>query len=151
MKKLLSTILSAMLVVSMTVASASALTFVEIKGKFIDVYGRIIDTDWTYAVGSEGLAPGESTTFRLSVEKNREILDAGVSALSSIVNNCERKATTPRSGLISFYKLIYLQTEIMVATRMPKAIIKDNASYVVIANTSQTGGTDSSKISLKKL
>lgn len=32
MKKLLSTILSAMLVVSMTVASASALTFVEIKG-----------------------------------------------------------------------------------------------------------------------
>ena len=30
----------------------------------------------------------------------------------------------------------------MVATRIPKAIIKDNASYVVIAITSQQGGTD---------
>ena len=30
----------------------------------------------------------------------------------------------------------------MVATRMPNVIIKDNASYVVIAITSQKGGTD---------
>ena len=30
----------------------------------------------------------------------------------------------------------------MVAIRMPNVIIKDNASYVVIANTSHRGGTD---------
>ena len=30
----------------------------------------------------------------------------------------------------------------MVATRIPNVIIKDNASYVVIAITSQKGGTD---------
>ena len=30
----------------------------------------------------------------------------------------------------------------MVATRIPKPIIKDNASYVVIANTPNQGGTD---------
>lgn len=48
-------------------------TFVEIKGKFKDSSGNIIDTDWTYAVGTEGLAPGESATFRLSVSKNSKI------------------------------------------------------------------------------
>ncbi len=48
-------------------------TFVEVKGKFQDSAGIVVDTDWTYAVGSEGLAPGESTTFRLSVEKDRSI------------------------------------------------------------------------------
>ena len=48
-------------------------TFVQVKGKFKDSSGTILDTDWTYAVGSEGLAPGESTTFRLSVNKNANI------------------------------------------------------------------------------
>lgn len=48
-------------------------TFVEVKGKFKDSSGTVLDTDWTYAVGSEGLAPGESTTFRISVDKNRSI------------------------------------------------------------------------------
>lgn len=47
--------------------------FIEVKGKFKDSSGKVIDTDWTYAVGSEGLAPGESATFRLSVDKNWEI------------------------------------------------------------------------------
>lgn len=48
-------------------------TFVEVKGKFKDSSGKVLDSDWTYAVGSEGLAPGESTTFRISVDKNRSI------------------------------------------------------------------------------
>lgn len=48
-------------------------TFVEVKGKFKNASGTILDTDWTYAVGSEGLSPNESTTFRLSVDKNRDI------------------------------------------------------------------------------
>ena len=48
-------------------------TFIEVKGKFKDSSGTILDTDWTYAVGSEGLEPGESATFRLSVSKNTNI------------------------------------------------------------------------------
>ncbi len=48
-------------------------TFVEVKGIFKNSLGTVLDTDWTYAVGSEGLAPGESTTFRLSVDKDRDI------------------------------------------------------------------------------
>ena len=48
-------------------------TFVEVKGKFKNSSGTVLDTDWTYAVGSEGLAPGESTSFRLSVDKNTNI------------------------------------------------------------------------------
>lgn len=48
-------------------------TFVEIKGKFQSSSGIVLDSDWTYAVGSEGLAPGESATFRMSVPKNLNI------------------------------------------------------------------------------
>jgi len=48
-------------------------TFIEIKGKFKDSSGKVLDTDWTYAVGSEGLAPGESSSFRMSVKKNTSI------------------------------------------------------------------------------
>lgn len=48
-------------------------TFIEVKGKFKDSTGTTLDTDWTYAVGSEGLEPGESATFRLSVSKNTNI------------------------------------------------------------------------------
>ncbi len=52
--------------------------YVKVKGAFKDLSGNVIDTDWTYAVGSEGLDPGESTTFRLSVPKNRSITDCTV-------------------------------------------------------------------------
>ena len=48
-------------------------TFIEVKGKFKDSSGTTLDTDWTYAVCSEGLAPGDSTTLRLSVKKNINI------------------------------------------------------------------------------
>ena len=56
-------------------------TFVEIKGKFKDSSGTTLDTDWTYAVGSEGLAPGESATFRMSVKKNNSIKSCSVEIL----------------------------------------------------------------------
>lgn len=55
--------------------------FVEVKGAFKDSAGNVIDTDWGYAAGSEGLAPGESSTFRLSVDKNSKILSCSVSLL----------------------------------------------------------------------
>ena len=48
-------------------------TFVEVKGKFINSSGTVLDTDWTYAVGTEGLAPGESVSIRLSVKKDLNI------------------------------------------------------------------------------
>jgi hypothetical protein len=55
--------------------------FIEVKGSFKDSSGNVVDTDWTYAAGSEGLAPGESTTFRLSVTKNSKITSCSVSLL----------------------------------------------------------------------
>ena len=39
--------------------------FVKVKGAFKDATGTVVDTDWSYAVGSEGLAPGESSTFSI--------------------------------------------------------------------------------------
>lgn len=56
-------------------------TFVEVKGAFKDKNGEVVDTDWTYAVGSEGLAPGESATFRLSVPKDYSVETCSVSIL----------------------------------------------------------------------
>lgn len=48
-------------------------SYVKVKGAFKDSNGNVLDTDWTYAVGSEGLSPGESKTFRLSVPRNSSI------------------------------------------------------------------------------
>lgn len=53
--------------------------YVKVKGAFKNSSGSTIDTDWTYAVGSEGLAPGESKTFRMSVSKNYSISKCSVS------------------------------------------------------------------------
>ncbi len=53
--------------------------FVKVKGAFKNYRGDIVDTDWTYAVGSEGLEPGESTTFHMSVPKNTSISSCDVS------------------------------------------------------------------------
>ena len=52
--------------------------FVKVKGAFKDSSGNVIDTEWTYAVGSEGLAPGESSVFRMSVPKNSKITSCSV-------------------------------------------------------------------------
>ena len=56
-------------------------TFVKIKGAFTNSAGTTLDTDWTYAVGSEGLDPGESTTFRMSVSKNSSIKNCKISII----------------------------------------------------------------------
>lgn len=56
-------------------------TFVKIKGTFKTSSGTVVDTDWTYAVGSEGLAPGESTTFRMSIPKDRTVTKCTISIL----------------------------------------------------------------------
>ena len=54
-------------------AGSSKVTFVKIKVSFKDSRGQVIDTAWTYAVGSEGLNPGESKKFSCSVTKDTKI------------------------------------------------------------------------------
>ena len=41
----------------------------------------MVDTDWTYVVGSEGLAPGETKSYHLSVPKDYTIRSCTVSIL----------------------------------------------------------------------
>lgn len=48
-------------------------TYVRVKAVFQDKNGEILDTNWTYLVGDEGIAPQESKTFRISVPKNKNI------------------------------------------------------------------------------
>lgn len=55
--------------------------YVKVKGAFTTSYGTTIDTDWTYAIGSEWLEPGESTKFRLSVDKDYSITNCKVSIM----------------------------------------------------------------------
>ena len=60
----------------------STVRFVKIKGAFTDYSGNVADTDWTYAVGNEGLAPGESTTFRMSIPKNSSVKTCKITFIS---------------------------------------------------------------------
>ena len=66
---------------TLTNTSDATVTFVKIKGAFKTSQGKVIDTDWTYAVGSEGLAPGESCKWELSVSKDTSIKNCDVSIL----------------------------------------------------------------------
>ncbi len=56
--------------------------FVQVKGAFQNASGKVVDTDSTYAVGAEGLAPGESTTFQLSIKKNASATKCNVTIFS---------------------------------------------------------------------
>ena len=53
--------------------SDTTVKFVKIKGSFKNSSGKVVDTDWTYAVGSEGLKPGETCKWELSVDKDYSI------------------------------------------------------------------------------
>lgn len=55
--------------------------FVRVKAAFKNSAGSVVDTDWTYAVGSEGLAPGESTTFELYVKDSGSISTVDVTVI----------------------------------------------------------------------
>lgn len=55
--------------------------FVKVKAAFKDSADDVVDTDWTYVVGDEGLAPGEASTFKVSVPKNSKIKSCEVSLL----------------------------------------------------------------------
>mgnify|MGYP001071502548 CR=1 FL=1 len=56
--------------------------FVTVKGAFKTSSGTVVDTDSTYAVGREGLASGESTTFRMSIDKNTSVTKCDISIIS---------------------------------------------------------------------
>lgn len=66
---------------SITNNSDYTVTFVKIKGSFESSSGQVIDTDWTYAVDSAGLAPGESCKWELSVKKDFSISNCDVSII----------------------------------------------------------------------
>ena len=55
--------------------------FVEVKAVFYDSSGKVIDTDYTYAVGKEGLAPGESSKFEMYISYDERIESCSVSLL----------------------------------------------------------------------
>lgn len=55
--------------------------YIKIKGSFVNRYGDVVDTDWTYAVGSEGLAPGESCKWQMSVKYDSSITNCRVSII----------------------------------------------------------------------
>lgn len=56
----------------------STFKFVKVKGSFKDNSGNTIETGDSYAVGSEGLSPGESTSFRISCSRNTGVKDCDV-------------------------------------------------------------------------
>ena len=66
---------------TITNTSDSDVSFVKIKGTFENSIGTVIDTDWTYAVGSEGLSPGETCKWELSVRKDSSIKKCSVKIL----------------------------------------------------------------------
>ena len=53
--------------------------YVRVKGAFRNAAGTTVDTSSGYAVGSEGLAPNESSSFTLSVKKDSSIKSCYVS------------------------------------------------------------------------
>lgn len=55
-----------------------AFEFVRVKGSFKDGAGNVIETGSSYAVGSEGLSPGESTSFRIQCARNPKVKSCDV-------------------------------------------------------------------------
>lgn len=66
---------------SVTNIGNKTVKFVTIKVSFKDKNGNVIDTDSTYAVGSEGLEPGESSKWTASVDRDYSIESYSVSVL----------------------------------------------------------------------
>jgi hypothetical protein len=49
------------------------LSFIEVKADFIDSSGNIVDTNYTYAVGSEGLSPNSRKSFDIMTPNNDSV------------------------------------------------------------------------------
>ena len=61
--------------------SSYTVKYVKIKGSFESSTGDVVDTAWTYAVDSAGLAPGETCKWEMSVKKDYQISSCSVSIL----------------------------------------------------------------------
>lgn len=56
--------------------------FVKVKASCKDASGKVVDTDWTYAVDSSWLEPGESNTFEMMIkDEDAKIKKADVSVV----------------------------------------------------------------------
>lgn len=53
--------------------SSQSVEFIKIKISLKDSSGKVTDTTWTYAVGAEGLAPGESTQWKVYCTEAEDI------------------------------------------------------------------------------
>ena len=63
-------------------AGTSAVTYVKIEAQFLDARGNVVDTDWTYAVTSEPLQPGESRSFDIMQRTGRKASRYRVSVMT---------------------------------------------------------------------
>ena len=61
--------------------SSYTVKYVKIKGSFESSLGEVVDTAWTYAVDSAGLAPGETCKWEIYVKKDYKISNCSVSIL----------------------------------------------------------------------
>ena len=61
--------------------SSYTVKYVKIKGSFESSLGEVVDTAWTYAVDSAGLAPGETCKWEMSVKIDYKISSCSVSIL----------------------------------------------------------------------
>lgn len=64
--------------VSSNYSSPTRYRYVKVKALFKDYSGQVVDTDWTYAVDSVWLEPGETKTFYYMV-KNTSVSSATLS------------------------------------------------------------------------
>ena len=63
---------------------AYQIKYVKVKAECKDYRGNVIDTDWTYAVDSTWLDPGESKKFEMMVkDPDKDIRTATVKVMSS--------------------------------------------------------------------
>lgn len=51
----------------------SSVSYVKVQVEFYDKDGRVMDTDWTYAVAGEGLEPGAAKSFSMMTPADRRI------------------------------------------------------------------------------
>ena len=64
---------------TITNTGTSSVRYVKVKAACENASGTVIDTDWTYAVDSSWLDPGESKSFEMMVkDTNKEIKTASV-------------------------------------------------------------------------
>jgi len=66
--------------VSRSYGTATKYRYVKVKATFKDRYGSVLDTDWTYAVDSSWLNPGETKTFYYMV-RNTSVKSATLSII----------------------------------------------------------------------